>query len=145
MRTQIKPDDLDPNCLTPCSFSWKIFLKKLILKQIVQNKLHPDSRVLSNLFACCEHFHAFYGLLIFFQNQHFQNILSGIPSECQTDWIQIVRPDLGPNCQLKLLADDTRRAIFIDGGLVTYSVYHRFCKKKYQHDWKICKLWSKLI
>ena len=28
----------------------------------------------------------------FFQNQLFQKILSGIPSECQTDWIQI-RPD----------------------------------------------------
>ena len=25
----------------------------------------------------------------FFQNQLFRKILSGIPSECQTDWIQI--------------------------------------------------------
>ena len=32
-------------------------------------------------------------LLIFFQNQLFQKFLSGIPSECQTDWIQI-RPDI---------------------------------------------------
>ena len=31
-------------------------------------------------------------LLIFFQNQLFRKILSGIPSECQTDWIQI-RPN----------------------------------------------------
>ena len=31
----------------------------------------------------------------FFQNQLLRKILSGIPSECQTDWIQI-RPDLGP-------------------------------------------------
>ena len=29
----------------------------------------------------------------FFQDQLFQKILSGIQSECQTDWIQI-RPDL---------------------------------------------------
>ena len=39
------------------------------------------------LFTFCCH------LLIFFQNQLFQKILSGIPSECQTDWIQI-RPDI---------------------------------------------------
>ena len=31
-------------------------------------------------------------LLFFFKNQLFPKILSGIPSECQTDWIQI-RPD----------------------------------------------------
>ena len=29
----------------------------------------------------------------FFQNQIFRKILSGIPFECQTDWIQI-RPDI---------------------------------------------------
>ena len=28
-------------------------------------------------------------LSIFFKNQLFRKILSGIPSECQTDWIQI--------------------------------------------------------
>ena len=33
--------------------------------------------------------------LFFFQNQLFQKILSRIPSECQTDWIQI-RPDILP-------------------------------------------------
>ena len=32
-------------------------------------------------------------LLIFFQNPFFRKILSGIPSECQTDWIQM-RPDI---------------------------------------------------
>ena len=32
-------------------------------------------------------------LLILFQNQIFRKILSGIPSRCQTDWIQI-RPDI---------------------------------------------------
>ena len=37
------------------------------------------------VFTCC--------LCIFFQNQLFQKILSGIPPECQTDWIQI-RPDI---------------------------------------------------
>ena len=29
----------------------------------------------------------------FFQNQLFGKIISGIPSECQTDWVQI-RPDI---------------------------------------------------
>ena len=37
--------------------------------------------------------HAFLLSADFFQNQFFQKILSGIPSECQTDWIQI-RPDI---------------------------------------------------
>ena len=37
----------------------------------------------------------------FFSKSTFKIIISGIPSECQTDWIQIrpnffVRPDLGP-------------------------------------------------
>ena len=32
-------------------------------------------------------------LLIYFQIQLFRKILSGIPSECQTDWIQI-RPHI---------------------------------------------------
>ena len=50
----------------------------------------------------------------FFQNQLFRKILSGIPTECQTDWIQI-RPDnfvgldLNPIFLQRLLADDTRR------------------------------------
>ena len=35
----------------------------------------------------------FCGMLIFFQNQLFLKILSGISLECQTDWIQI-RPDV---------------------------------------------------
>ena len=38
-------------------------------------------------------FHAFLSSADFFQNQHLQKIISGIPSECQTDWIQI-RPDI---------------------------------------------------
>ena len=42
-------------------------------------------------------------------------ILSGIPSDCQTDWFQImpdttfVGPNLGPNCLQRLSADDTKR------------------------------------
>ena len=38
-------------------------------------------------------FHAFFAGCWFFQNQLFQKILSGIPSQCQTLWIQI-RPDV---------------------------------------------------
>ena len=34
----------------------------------------------------------------FFQNQRFRKILSGIPSECQTVWIQI-RPDKMTVCK----------------------------------------------
>ena len=58
----------------------------------------------------------------FFQNWLFWKILSGIPIECQTIWIQIrpdilsgliwfqnVRPDLVLNCLQKLSADNTRR------------------------------------
>ena len=32
-------------------------------------------------------------LLIFFENKFFRKIISGIPFECQTDWIQI-RPNI---------------------------------------------------
>ena len=32
-------------------------------------------------------------MLDFYQNQHIRKLLSEIPSECQTDWIQI-RPDV---------------------------------------------------
>ena len=38
-------------------------------------------------------FHTFLSSADLFQNQLFRKILSGIPSECQTDWIQI-RPDV---------------------------------------------------
>ena len=41
------------------------------------------------LFAPWEIVHAILSSADFFQNQLFQTILSGIPSECQTDWIQI--------------------------------------------------------
>ena len=44
-------------------------------------------------FSPWEIFHASWWSADFFQNQLFQKILSGIPSECQTDWIQI-RPDI---------------------------------------------------
>ena len=39
----------------------------------------------------CPHgnFSCFLSSADFFQNQLFQKILSGIPSECQTDWVQI--------------------------------------------------------
>ena len=67
--------------------------------KFIQNSLHPGL------------FHALFCRLQFFLNQLFRKILSGIPSECQTDWIQVsfVRPDLDPNCLQKLSADVTRR------------------------------------
>ena len=55
--------------------------------------------------------------------KNFPRILSGIPSECQTVWIQSgpthsldpdqarhkVGPDLGPDCLQRLSADNTNR------------------------------------
>ena len=43
--------------------------------------------------ACWVIFHDFLSSADFFQNQFFLKILSGIPPECQTVWIQI-RPDI---------------------------------------------------
>ena len=42
--------------------------------------------------------HIFLSSADFFQNQPFLKILSGIPSECQTVWIQSIGSDLGQNC-----------------------------------------------
>ena len=55
-------------------------------------------------------FMLFCRLLIFFQYQLFRKILSGIPSECQTDWIEITPTfsDLGPICLQRLSADDKK-------------------------------------
>ena len=52
--------------------------------------------------------HAFSPSADFFQTQLFQKILSGIPSECQTVWIQ-TRRNLCPNCLLRLSVDNTSR------------------------------------
>ena len=59
-------------------------------------------------------FHNFLSSADFFQNLLFENILSGIPSKCQTVWTLIKPdhssgPDLGPNCLPRLSADDTGR------------------------------------
>ena len=50
---------------------------------------------MGNLFliAPWEIFHNFLSSADFFQNQLFRKIISGIPSECITDWIQI-RPNV---------------------------------------------------
>ena len=52
-------------------------------------------------------------LLIFFQNQRFRKILSGIPSvsnSLDTDQARhFVGPDLNPKCLQKLSAGETRR------------------------------------
>ena len=45
------------------------------------------------LIACWLIVHVFFVVCRFFQNQFFQKILSGMPSVCQTVWIQI-RPDI---------------------------------------------------
>ena len=54
-------------------------------------------------------FHAFCcRLLTFFKIYFFKKILSPIPLECQTVWIQMrTGPDLGPNCLQRLSADVT--------------------------------------
>ena len=63
-----------------------------------------------------------------FQNELFRKIHSGIPSECQTVWIQI-RPDVLSGliwfqtvCK-KLSADDTRRQR--DTNRITYTTEHQ--------------------
>ena len=43
--------------------------------------------------ATLEFFHVLSSADFFFKNQLFRKILSGIPSECQTDWMKI-RPDV---------------------------------------------------
>ena len=69
--------------------------------------------VLIQLFSPWEIFHAFFSSADFFKFNFFEKNLSGIPSECQTDWIQI-RPDvlswldLGPICLQRLSSDDTQ-------------------------------------
>ena len=52
-----------------------------------------EIRASNQLVAPSEIFHVFFSTADFFQNQLFRKILSGIPSGCQTDWIQI-RPDI---------------------------------------------------
>ena len=54
-----------------------------------------------------EVFHASLLSAVFFFKINFFEKKSGIPPECQTDWIQI-RPDiLGPICLQRLSAEDT--------------------------------------
>ena len=50
--------------------------------------------------------------LLIFQNQVFQKILSVLPSLDQDQARRFVGPDLGPNCLLRLSADDKRRKEF---------------------------------
>ena len=62
-------------------------------------------------FTPWELFYASWWSADFFKIAFFEKILSGIPSECQTDWTQIrpdilFGPDLGPNCLQRLSADD---------------------------------------
>ena len=59
-------------------------------------------------------FWCFFVVCWFFSKLTFENILSEIPSECQTVWTLIrpddfVRPDLGPNCLPRSTADVTGR------------------------------------
>ena len=54
-------------------------------------------------------------LLSFFKINFLKKVLVGVPSKCETVWIQIrpdiikVGPDLGPNFEKALSADDTGR------------------------------------
>ena len=51
--------------------------------QSLHSRIHPVNKTVVNFSCFCCH------LLIFFQNKHFQKILSGTLSESQTVWIQI--------------------------------------------------------
>ena len=65
------------------------------MTSILSIKIHKKKHVLKDiqLFAPRKFFMLFCHLLIFFHYQLFEKIISGILSECQTDWIQI-RPDI---------------------------------------------------
>ena len=55
------------------------------------------------------YFSFFFVVFWFFQNQLFRKFLSGVPSECQPDWIKI-RPDvLSGLILVQISADDTSR------------------------------------
>ena len=59
----------------------------------MRKELCSDKFTMLNL-CMLANFACFYLSADFFlQNMHFQKIISGIPSECQTVWIQI-RPDI---------------------------------------------------
>ena len=70
----------------------------------------------------------FYVVFYLFQNQLFQKILLGIPSECMSNILyldqarQNVGPDLGPNCLLRISTDDSRQRVKLMLGL------NVFCK-----------------
>ena len=58
----------------------------ILVATLELNKLtfHINAMTINSL-APCESFHAFLSSADYFQNQLFRKILSGIPSECQTD------------------------------------------------------------
>ena len=64
----------------------------------------------------------------FFSKSTFQNILSGIPSECQTVWIKIrldiVRPDVGAKSLQRLSADGTSRQRIKKTHIVLYQLFN---------------------
>ena len=65
-----------------------------------------DDRVIGlKLFGCREIFHVFLSSAEI-QNHLFKTNLSETLSECQTDWIYFVGPDLDPNCLQRSSADD---------------------------------------
>ena len=83
----------------------------------------------------------------FFKNQLFWKILSGIPSECQTDWIQI-RPNIllgliwvqtfRKSYQLTTLEDSINRASFI---LEMFNVCSSFTQSVLTGDGWIILIW----
>ena len=76
------------------------------------NRLSSTDDLHIQHFACWEIMHTFLWSAAFSQNQHFQNILSGIAScslkqfGSRPGLLCVVTPDLGPNCLQMLSADD---------------------------------------
>ena len=80
---------LEPSKKKRSPRSYKSYVKEEMVMD--EDEGREDTEPVNN-FACWEILHAFLSSADFFQNQLFRKILSGLPSECQTVWIQI-RPD----------------------------------------------------
>ena len=92
--------------------------KKIITVKFNANKISLSGPMLTlllvNILTLCMLGNLLLSSADFFQDELFQKILSGTPSECQnnldTDQDRhSVGPDLGPNCLQRLSADDLNR------------------------------------
>ena len=70
-------------------FIWSAWYHRLCPQNLIHSTFINIFQSVVWLLACWVILHAFSSSADFFQNQLFQKILQGIPSDCQTVWIQI--------------------------------------------------------